>query len=76
MTIQSSGMNGLVVWYIIDIDSTDVSNEPGARFTFTPRSFKTSVTICQLIRRYNPEALIFKILSVLMICAFRNEARP
>lgn len=58
------------------VSSTDVSNEPGARFIFPPRSFKTSVTICQLIRRYNPEALIFKIHSLLMIRAFGNEARP
>jgi len=63
-------------WAGCVVSSTDVSNEPGVRFIFTPRSFKTSVTICQLIRRYNPEALIFKILSLLMIRAFGNEARP
>lgn len=71
VTIQSSGMTGLVV-----VRSTDVSNEPRAHFVFTARSFKTSVTICQLIRHYNPEAIIFKILSLLMIRAFRTEARP
>jgi len=46
------------------VNSTDVSNEPDAHFSFNPCSFKTPVTICQLIRRYNPQALIFEILSV------------